>query len=146
MEKNESLKRFKALASDETSPWEQEALDREANDGWRTKAAAIALQVLRCLRSKGLSQKSLAEIVGVSPQYINKVVKGNENLSLETITKLETALGIPLLTIYIGEQHRVGKRVFPAVTVDYYRDGTGIPERVVAPFAHYFPNSPQVSA
>jgi transcriptional regulator with XRE-family HTH domain len=37
--------------------------------------------------------------MGVSPQYINKVVRGKENLSLETICKLEHALGIQLIQV-----------------------------------------------
>jgi plasmid maintenance system antidote protein VapI len=33
----------------------------------------------------------------VSPQHINKIVKGQENLTLETITNLELALGIKII-------------------------------------------------
>lgn len=35
----------------------------------------------------------------VSPQYVNKIVKGKENLSLETIAKIEEALGISLISV-----------------------------------------------
>ncbi len=34
-----------------------------------------------------------------SAQYINKVVKGGENLGLETICKIEKALGINLISV-----------------------------------------------
>ncbi len=37
--------------------------------------------------------------MGVTPQYINKVVKGRENLSLETISKIEKALEISLVEV-----------------------------------------------
>ena len=37
--------------------------------------------------------------MGVSAQYINKIVKGSENLSLETISKIERALNIRLIEV-----------------------------------------------
>jgi len=46
-----------------------------------------------------MTQKKLAKLMGVSPQYINKVVKGKENLTLETITKIEQVLGITLIEV-----------------------------------------------
>ncbi|MEI6595881.1 MAG: helix-turn-helix transcriptional regulator, partial [Bacteroidota bacterium] len=49
------------------------------------------------LRAKNISQKELAEKIGVSPQHVNKIVKGRETLTLETISKLEVALEISLL-------------------------------------------------
>ena len=50
-----------------------------------------------------MSQKKLADKMGVSPQYINKVVKGKENLTLETITKIEQILGIILINVPSSE-------------------------------------------
>ena len=35
-------------------------------------------------------------MISVSPQYVNKIVKGKENLTLDTISKLEQALEINL--------------------------------------------------
>lgn len=46
-----------------------------------------------------MTQSELATKVGVSPQQVSKIVKGKENLSLETITKLEAALGINIISI-----------------------------------------------
>ena len=39
----------------------------------------------------GLTQKSLAELMGCSQQYVSRVLKGTENLSIETISKIESA-------------------------------------------------------
>ena len=44
-----------------------------------------------------MSQKQLAEKMNCSPQYISKVLRGRENLSLETLTKIENALEISLI-------------------------------------------------
>ena len=39
-----------------------------------------------------ITQKQLAERMNCSQQYISKILKGKENLSLETLTKIENAL------------------------------------------------------
>ena len=48
-------------------------------------------------------QPTLAEEMGVTPQYISKVVKGKENLTLETIAKIEEVLGIKLVEVPMSE-------------------------------------------
>lgn len=88
-----------ALASNEVSGWLEDAKWRIENEGWLKHSQYIALTILRTLRAKKISQKELAEMVGVSPQQISKIVKGRENLTLETIAKLEAALGEILIEI-----------------------------------------------
>lgn len=41
----------------------------------------------------------MAERVGVSPQYMGRVLKGKENFSLDTIAKLEDKTGLMLISI-----------------------------------------------
>ena len=50
----------------------------------------------------GLTQKDLAERMGCSQQYVSKVLRGQENLSIETICKIENALEIELLPEMVG--------------------------------------------
>ena len=77
----------------------QNAKFRIQNKKWLSYSSNIALRVLAALEeSEQMTQKNLAEMVGVSPQYINKVLKGQENLSLQTIAKLSEALNIELIT------------------------------------------------
>lgn len=45
----------------------------------------------------GLMQKSLAERMNCTQQYISKILKGKENMSLDTLSKLERVLGITLI-------------------------------------------------
>jgi ribosome-binding protein aMBF1 (putative translation factor) len=85
------------IASDKTSNWKAKAKYRSENKEWLKKSAAIALMVMDALKAQSLSQKDLAEKMHVSPQQINKIVKGQENLTLETITNLELALGIHII-------------------------------------------------
>lgn len=70
---------------------------RNANREWIRKSKKIAIKVLVALDNLDWTQKQLAKEMNVSPQYINKIVKGQENLTLETITKLERILDIEIL-------------------------------------------------
>lgn len=79
--------------------WLKEALWRQANEAWLDRSFAIAISVLTTLRSQNRTQKELAEEMGVTPQFVNKIVKGSENMTLETISKLEKALNIQLIDI-----------------------------------------------
>src|SRR5256885_10300178 len=88
-----------ALSNGKKSDWKEDAKYRRLNRAWLRRSQRIALHVLDALEAKDMSQKALAEAIGVSPQYINKLVKGGENLSLETISKLEDALGISLVEV-----------------------------------------------
>jgi len=88
-----------AITAKEVSGWLDDAKYRIENEDWLKLSQAIALRILRTLRAKNISQKELAEKISVSPQQVNKIVKGKENLTLETIAKLQTALGVSLMNI-----------------------------------------------
>lgn len=49
----------------------------------------IALAIHYYIRKAGLTQKELAEDLNVSPAYVAKLLKGGENLTLETICKIQ---------------------------------------------------------
>ena len=49
--------------------------------------------------SQNMTQKELAELMGCSQQYVSKVLKGQENLSLETLSKIECCLNIQILSV-----------------------------------------------
>ena len=99
--------RIKKYVVNEPSDWINQADRYENNKEWMDKSALIAIKILKTLRSQAITQKDLAEKIGVSPQYINKVVKGNENLSLETICKIEKSLGITLISVPVYESSQV---------------------------------------
>lgn len=90
-------KKLSELATPEPSNWKAKAQYRRDNREWLKRSAIIAIKVLDALKAQKLTQKDLAERLNVSPQYINKIVKGEENLTLETITNLELALGIQII-------------------------------------------------
>lgn len=44
----------------------------------------------------GISKRELAERMSVSPAQITKIIKGNQNMTLKTIAKLECALNMDI--------------------------------------------------
>lgn len=94
-----NLEKLNKILSNQKSTWQEEAKWREENEEWLSQSFNIAVLVLHTLKEKGMTQKDLAEKLNVSPQFINKVLKGQENLSLETIGKLSRALGIKLIEV-----------------------------------------------
>lgn len=79
--------------------WLVEAKERQENEAWLNVSSAIALTILAWLRKNKMTQKELSQKLGYSPQYVNTIVKGSENLTLETIVKIEKILGIKLIEV-----------------------------------------------
>jgi transcriptional regulator with XRE-family HTH domain len=53
----------------------------------------IVVRIHELMHLKGLTQKDLADRMDKKPSEINKWLKGNHNLTLKTIAKLEAELG-----------------------------------------------------
>ncbi len=92
--------KFLKLVSGEDTQALEELKWRIANKHWLKESKLIAVKILAKLDDLNLSQKDLAEMMGVSPQQINKIVKGNQNLTLDTIAKLQEVLQIPILETF----------------------------------------------
>lgn len=56
------------------------------------------MKMLDKMEFLGITQKNLAERMGCSQQYIYKILQGRENLSLETLAKIEDALQLQILS------------------------------------------------
>lgn len=92
--------KFIALVSPETTNTIAKNRDRIKNRAMLRESQNIALKVLDKLEEIRWSQRKLAKEMGVTPQQITKIVKGQENLTLETQTKLQNILKIPILASY----------------------------------------------
>ena len=76
---------------------------RENRDRMRHRQE-IALAMLNKMDELKLSQREVAKQLGCSQQYVSKLLKGGENLSLETISKIEKALTITIILPLCGGQ------------------------------------------
>ncbi|MBP3517229.1 MAG: helix-turn-helix domain-containing protein [Parabacteroides sp.] len=94
---NSTVQKLNEHKSSTPSKWREEAEFRIANKSWLRNSQHIAIMMLDKMEKLGLTQKSLAEKMGCSQQYVSKILKGRENLSIETLCKIENALGLSLL-------------------------------------------------
>lgn len=99
MKNQEMSKKLEALVSKTPSRWIEESNRRFENKEGLRYSQQVAVRILRTLREKKLSQKDLADLLDVTPQTVNKWVKGSENFGFFTIAKIEKALGIKLMHI-----------------------------------------------
>ena len=88
---------LEAHQSETPSAWREEAEWRRNNWSWLRHSQKIAVKVLLQMKQEGLTQKALAERMNCTQQYVSKILKGKENMSLDTLSKLEDALGISLI-------------------------------------------------
>ena len=88
--------KFLDLVSEEKTGTIERNRERIKNRKRLRESQAIAIKVLKKLEEPGWSQRRLASEMGVTPQQITKIVKGKENLTLDTIVKLQEILNIPI--------------------------------------------------
>lgn len=103
--KNENTKKFLDLVSKKESGWLEKAKWQEENEDWLDVSFNIAVRVASTLNANKKaniypkSQVELAEAMGCSAQYVNKLLRGQENLQIETICKVQRILGIKLIEV-----------------------------------------------
>lgn len=97
------------VISKDISPWAENAKWRSENKAWLNRSQTIAMKILDRIEELGITQKELAERINVKPPHISQIVKGKENLTLETISKLESALGIELISMSVSRKYVVVK-------------------------------------
>ncbi|SDY06513.1 Helix-turn-helix [Lutibacter oricola] len=91
--------KLERLTSSNQSNWKKKAKDRLSSKSWLKHSRKIAIKINIFLKENKIKQKDLAELLGVSPQQVSKIIKGKENLTLETISKIENVLKIQLLEV-----------------------------------------------
>ena len=96
---NEIISNLKKHQSSTPSKWRENAEWRIANKSWLRYSQHIAMMMLDKMEELKMNQKKLSELMGCSQQYISKVLKGQENLSLETLSKIERCLKIQILSL-----------------------------------------------
>ncbi|WP_114791843.1 helix-turn-helix transcriptional regulator [Niabella yanshanensis] len=75
----------------EETPEEERIFVRQYTD--------IVIRINELLQQNGYTQKELAGRMNKRPSEISKWLKGNHNLTLKTIAKLEAELGAPIIEV-----------------------------------------------
>lgn len=97
MMKTDGKERLVLEQQETKTDWREKALWRRKNRHWLLYSGFIALRVMQRLEELNMSQRELATKMDCSPQYVSKLLKGTENLTLETISKLEDSLDLDLV-------------------------------------------------
>ncbi len=73
----------------------KEMLERaEKRDSYHVEAAKFELseQIYTAMEEKGISEAEFSRRLGVSRAYVNKILQGNANLTIESLVKIGRAL------------------------------------------------------
>ncbi|MBQ5958849.1 MAG: helix-turn-helix transcriptional regulator [Bacteroidales bacterium] len=99
MTREEAIARLSRYQTNEPSKWreEEEKRRRAKENGWLQYSRRIAIKIAMAMKQQNISRQELADRMGCSPQYVSRLLKGEENFSLETICKLENALNVAIL-------------------------------------------------
>lgn len=73
----------------------------------------LGRRVAETRRARSLTQAQLAEIAGVTPQYLARVEAGGENLTLDSVTKLANLLEVAVVDLFMPPISREVRRGRP---------------------------------
>jgi transcriptional regulator with XRE-family HTH domain len=90
--------------------WKDRADYKKENRAWLRKSADVALKILDALDRMNITQVELANRLNVSRQHVSKIIKGQENLTLETIARIEEVLEVTLLAVPENEIRNSARR------------------------------------
>lgn len=79
------------------SKWKENAQWRRENERWLKYARIITMKIMKSMDEQSITQALLAERMGCTQQYVSNLLKGSSNMTLETISRIEDALGIDLI-------------------------------------------------
>lgn len=99
------LNKLSQMAKSRPEEAKQKATDRKKNREWLRISQDIALALHYYLRSMRITQKELADKMQVSPTYVGKLLKGQENLTLETICNIQKVIGKNLISVSQPYEH-----------------------------------------
>lgn len=94
---SKALEFLKSHESETPSRFVENAKWRKENASWLRWSRKVALAIIDYMQENGYKRADIAEKLGVSPQYVSKLLSGKENLSFKSIANIEEKLGINCL-------------------------------------------------
>lgn len=102
-----NVNKFRELAKPADSKYVEEALYIKENEDWIMFMIDLVVNARVAMKERKISQAKLAETLGVSPGEISKLLSGKENLTIQTIKKLEKAIGVKLVEVCQQEKKTI---------------------------------------
>ena len=100
--RQKTLQFLEARQSEQPSTFTEDAKWRQENEAWLRWSRSIALCIVDYMQENGLSRSDVANKLGVSPQYVSRILSGNTNFSFKSIAEIERKLGISCMKAVIG--------------------------------------------
>lgn len=98
-----------------TTTWISKSKFEIENEEELLACRRIILKIVRYMKDNKMTQKDLAEKLNISPQYINKLLHGQElDLKITTVLRYGRILGLKLIVLPEDEP------ATPQVTINYY--------------------------
>ena len=88
-----------SFQSGERSTFVDDAKWRRDNASWLKRSRRVAYAIMDYMQENQFSRNDIAEKLGVSPQYVSKILSGKANLSFKTIFEIEEGLGIEVFQV-----------------------------------------------
>lgn len=92
--KQKTLEFLEAHQSEKPSTFAEDTKWREENEVWLKWSQSIALSIVDYMQANNLSRSDIAIKLGVSPQYVSRILSGHTNFSFKSIAEIEKKLGI----------------------------------------------------
>ena len=99
MTRSKAIKFLEEHQSSTPSTFEEEARWRQENEIWLRLSRSVALTIIDYMQEHNFSRAEMASKLGVTQQYLSRILSGTENFSLKTIAKIEVALGVECLNL-----------------------------------------------
>ena len=92
--KQKTLEFLEAHQSEMPSTFTEDAKWRQENEVWLKWSRGVAMSIVDYMQKNGLSRSDIAAKLGVSPQYVSRILSGNTNFSFKSVADIEEKLGI----------------------------------------------------
>ncbi|MHA6697371.1 helix-turn-helix domain-containing protein [Chryseobacterium sp. A301] len=93
------------------------AKERIKNREWLKESQRLAVRIMLKLDDLKLTQRDLASMLNVTPQYVNKLLKGKEKFGWEIIVALQKTLDMPILYSYEQELEMTTKSYINEIVI-----------------------------
>lgn len=91
------IKFLESQESETPSRFTDDAAWRKENASWLRWSRQLAITLIGYMQDNGMKRADLALKLGVTPQYVSRLLSGTENLSFKSIANIEDRLGISCL-------------------------------------------------
>ncbi|MBR1543794.1 MAG: helix-turn-helix transcriptional regulator [Muribaculaceae bacterium] len=92
--KSKAVQFLEAHQSGEQATLTADARGRQEHASWLKRSRNVALAIIDFMQENHLSRNDIAERLGVTPQYVSRILSGKVNFSFKSIAEIEKRLGV----------------------------------------------------